>query len=149
MIVVTQGSIRVSVIMCIGFSSSVHGSTADKRPIANLCGTKSTVHQSCETRVTSILEDICWALSSKVSAPKGFRRCTITGPSSTILWVLGSRINFSRHGSMSDFVSDLISSNFEKDVLYSRGGRFYTHLDLSLDMRHKVVKIVSTVSTGR
>ena len=30
----------------------------------------------------------------------------------------------------SDFVSDLISPNFQKDVLYSRGERIYTDLDL-------------------
>ena len=31
---------------------------------------------------------------------------------------------------MFDFVSDLISRNFEKDVLYYRCGRIYTDLDL-------------------
>ena len=36
-------------IMCIGFSSCVHGSTADKGPIFTFCGSKSTVHQSCKT----------------------------------------------------------------------------------------------------
>ena len=133
MIVVTQGSFgHEECNMCISFPSSVHGSTADKwRIFTKLCDTKSTVHQSWETVVsfmgslyllqhcrtawhipscmTWILEDVCWALSSKVYEPIGFRGCTITGPSSTMLWAFGSRIHFSRQGSMSDFVSDLIS----------------------------------------
>ena len=31
---------------------------------------------------------------------------------------------------MSDFVSEPISPNFEKNLLYSCGGRIYTDLDL-------------------
>ena len=37
--------------MCIGFSSSVHGSTAYKGPLFTLFGSKSTVHQFDEVFV--------------------------------------------------------------------------------------------------
>ena len=47
MIVVIQGNFgHVEYEMCIGFSSSVHGSTDDKGPLCNVCGSNSTVHQS-------------------------------------------------------------------------------------------------------
>ena len=75
---------------------------------------------------TSILKDfcdvtygrkICWALSSKVSAPISFRRCTITPIKYSVVYfwsmrAFGSRIHFSRQENMSDFVCDLISPNF-------------------------------------
>ena len=47
MIVAIQGSFgHEEYTMCISFSSSVHGLTDDKGPLCNLCGSKSTEHQS-------------------------------------------------------------------------------------------------------
>ena len=56
----------------------------------------------------------------------------------------GRRVHFSRQGNMFDFVTDLRGMTGMFYMSHSHVERMHTYLDLSLDMRYKVVKIISS-----